>query len=101
MPSNALPVICGDKDRLLQEAVARLGTSPRPGGVDGDPIVTATRRLPAVAATYSPFPEQTDERLRHALASRSRAPAASARRRREAPKAPPSASAWGWGPTRN
>jgi DEAD/DEAH box helicase domain-containing protein len=74
MPSNALPVISGDlgsnKDRLLQEAVARLGTSPRPGGLDGDPIVTATRRLPAVAATYAPFPEQTDGRLRNALASR-------------------------------
>jgi DEAD/DEAH box helicase domain-containing protein len=70
MPSNALPVISGDKDRLLQEAVARLGTSPRPGGLDGDPIVTATRRLPAVAATYAAFPEQTDDRLRHALAAR-------------------------------
>jgi len=70
MPSNALPVLSGDKDRLLQEAVARLGTSPRPGGLDGDPIVTATRRLPAVAATYASFPEQTDDRLRHALAAR-------------------------------
>ena len=74
MPSNALPIISGDlgsqKDRLLQEAVARLGMSPRPGGLDGDPIVTATRRLPAVAATYAPFPAQTDERLRSALAAR-------------------------------
>jgi len=70
MPSNALPVISGDKDRLLQEAVARLGLSPRPGGPDADPIVTATRRLPAVAATYAPFPAQTDDRLRRALAAR-------------------------------
>jgi DEAD/DEAH box helicase domain-containing protein len=70
MPSNALPVVAGDKDRLLQEAVARLGVSPRPGGIDGDPIVTATRRLPAIAPSYAPFPEQTDERLRTALAAR-------------------------------
>src|SRR5579859_404588 len=70
MPSNALPVISGDKDRLLQEAVARLGLSGRPGGPDADPIVTATRRLPAVAATYAPFPDQTDDRLRRALAAR-------------------------------
>jgi DEAD/DEAH box helicase domain-containing protein len=74
MPSNALPVISGDlgsqKDRLLQEAVARLGMSPRPGGLDGDPIVTATRRLPAVAATYAPFPDGTDHRLLSALAAR-------------------------------
>jgi DEAD/DEAH box helicase domain-containing protein len=70
MPSNALPVIAGDKDRLLQEAVARLGLSPRPGGEDGDPIVTATRRLPAIAARYAPFPAQTDGRLLKALAAR-------------------------------
>ncbi len=70
MPSNALPIISGDKDRLLQEAVARLGMSPRPGGADADPIVTATRRLPAVAASYAPFPDETDARLRGALAAR-------------------------------
>src|SRR5215471_15413904 len=70
MPSNALPVISGDKDRLLQEAVARLGLSPRPGGEDGDPIITATRRLPAVAASYAPFPEGTNAQLKTALAAR-------------------------------
>jgi DEAD/DEAH box helicase domain-containing protein len=70
MPSNALPVIAGDKDRLLQEAVARLGLSPRPGGEDGDPIITATKRLPAIGASYAPFPAQTDGRLLKALAAR-------------------------------
>src|SRR6516162_422624 len=74
MPSNALPIISGDlgsqKDRLLQEAVARLGMSPRPGGEDGDPIVTATRRLPAIAASYAQFPPQADGRLVNALAAR-------------------------------
>src|SRR5215471_15511609 len=76
MPSNALPAIAGDplnplkKDQLLQQAVARLGASPKPGGPDAEAIVTATRRLPAVAASYAPFPEQTDPRLRAALAAR-------------------------------
>jgi DEAD/DEAH box helicase domain-containing protein len=62
--------VSGDKDRALQDAVARLGLSPRPGGPDGDPIVTATRRLPAVNAQYAPFPDGTDARLRSALAAR-------------------------------
>ena len=71
MPSNALPAIAGDKDVLLQQALGRLQASPRPNGPDeGDPIVTASRRLPAVAACYAPFPEQTDPRLRNALAAR-------------------------------
>ena len=70
MAPSSLPVLSGDKDQLLQHAIARLGASPRPGGADADPIVTATRRLPAVAATYAPFPEQTDARLLGALAAR-------------------------------
>ena len=70
MAAQTLPVVSGDKDRALQEAVARLGLSPRPGGPDGDPIVTATRRLPAVSAQYGPFPDGTDSRLRSALAAR-------------------------------
>src|SRR5258708_12890712 len=70
MPSNALPVVSGDKDQLLQLAVARIGASPKPGGLDADAIVTATRRLPAVSARYGAFPEQTDPRLRRALAAR-------------------------------
>jgi DEAD/DEAH box helicase domain-containing protein len=71
MPSNALPAIAGDKDVLLQQALGRLQASPRPNGPDeADPIVTASRRLPALAASYAPFPEQTDPRLRSALAAR-------------------------------
>ncbi len=70
MASNSLPVISGDKDTLLQQALGRLAASPRPGGPDADAIVTATRRLPAVAATFAPFPAQTDARLRAALAAR-------------------------------
>ena len=70
MASHTLPVVSGDKDRALQEAVARLGLSPRPGGIEADPIVTATRRLPAVAAQYAPFPQGTDSRLLTALAAR-------------------------------
>ena len=70
MTSSSLPIVTGDKDRLLQEAVARIGASPKPGGADSDAIVTATRRLPAVAAAYAPFPAQTDDRLRRALAAR-------------------------------
>ncbi|MGH9408019.1 MAG: DEAD/DEAH box helicase, partial [Vicinamibacterales bacterium] len=69
MPAS-LPVLTGDKDRLLQEAVARLGASPKPGGPDADAIVTATRRLPAVSAAYAPFPDDTDPRLRAALSAR-------------------------------
>ena len=70
MAPPSLPVISGDKDQLLQQALGRLAASPRPGGPDADAIVTATRRLPALAATYAPFPEQTDDRLRAALAAR-------------------------------
>jgi DEAD/DEAH box helicase domain-containing protein len=70
MPSPSLPVLAGDKDQLLQQALGRLAASPRPGGPDADAIVTATRRLPAVPASYAPFPEEADARLRAALAAR-------------------------------
>src|SRR3954447_15013581 len=70
MTPQTLPVVSGDKDRSLQEALGRLSASKAPGGRDADPIVTATRRLPAVAASHAPFPDQTDERLRRALAAR-------------------------------
>jgi DEAD/DEAH box helicase domain-containing protein len=70
MAAPTLPVVAGDKDRLLQEALRRLAASPKPGGADADAIVTATRRLPVVAASYAPFPEDTDPRLRGALAAR-------------------------------
>jgi DEAD/DEAH box helicase domain-containing protein len=70
MASPSLPVLSGDKDQLLQHAVSRLTMSPRPGGAEADPIVTATRRMPAVPASHAPFPAQTDPRLRNALAAR-------------------------------
>jgi DEAD/DEAH box helicase domain-containing protein len=70
MSSPSLPVVSGDKDQLLQQALGRLAASPRPGGADADAIVTASRRLPAVAATYAPFPADTDPRLLRALAAR-------------------------------
>jgi DEAD/DEAH box helicase domain-containing protein len=70
MAPQTLPAVSGDKDRFLQEAVSRLTYSPKPGGADADPIVTAVRRMPAVPATFAPFPDGTDDRLVGALASR-------------------------------
>ena len=70
MSSQTLPVVTGDKDRSLQEAVSRLTYSPRPGGEDADPIVTAARRLPAIAPEYGEYPDGTDERLIASLAAR-------------------------------
>jgi DEAD/DEAH box helicase domain-containing protein len=70
MSHSTLPVVAGDKDRSLQEAVGRLSISRGPGGPDADPIVTTTRRLPAIAASFAPFPGGTDERLVRALSAR-------------------------------
>ena len=68
--SGTFPVLAGDKDRLLGQALEELSTSPAPLGAIADPIVTAARRLPAVVASFAPYPEGTDERLRAALAAR-------------------------------
>ena len=71
MASHTLPVVTGDKDRSLQEALSAAdGARRAPVGPDADPIVTATHRLPAVAASFAPFPAETDERLTRALAAR-------------------------------
>jgi DEAD/DEAH box helicase domain-containing protein len=70
MPSETLSVVSGDKDRLLLETVSRLTYSAKPGGADAEPIVTAVRRLPAVAAAFAPYPEGTDDRLIASLAAR-------------------------------
>ncbi|MEO7274740.1 MAG: DEAD/DEAH box helicase [Vicinamibacterales bacterium] len=70
MASPTLPVVTGDKDRSLQEALSRLTSSRAPLGPEADPIVTAAHRLPAVAAAFGPYPENTDPRLRAALAAR-------------------------------
>src|SRR5688572_10934589 len=76
MGSLSLPVLSGDpgkgdkKDQLLQQALGRLAASPKPGGADADAIVTASRRLPALAASYAPFPADADARLVNTLAAR-------------------------------
>ena len=70
MPSQTLPVITGDKDRSLQEVLTRLTASRAPLGREADPIVTAAHRLPPLAATFAPFPDSTDPRLKGALAAR-------------------------------
>ena len=70
MAANALPVHSGDKDTLLQQALTRLHGAPKPGGAEADAIVTATRRLPALPASYAPFPAEADPRLLTALAAR-------------------------------
>jgi DEAD/DEAH box helicase domain-containing protein len=67
---DTFPVVAGDKDRLLHQALERLNASPAPLGVIADPIVTAAHRLPAIQASFAPFPEGTDDRLRAALAAR-------------------------------
>jgi DEAD/DEAH box helicase domain-containing protein len=70
MAQETLPVITGDKDRSLQEALTRLTGSRAPMGANADPIVTASHRLPAMAASFAPYPEGTDNRLISALAAR-------------------------------
>ncbi len=70
MAQPTLPVVSGDKDRSLQEALSRLTASPAPMGRDADPIVTAAHRLPAITASFAPYPDGTDDRLIAALAGR-------------------------------
>jgi DEAD/DEAH box helicase domain-containing protein len=70
MAIQTLPVISGDKDRSLQEVLKRLAGSPAPLGAEADPIVTAMRRLPAIAAAFAPYPAGIDPRLQSALAAR-------------------------------
>jgi DEAD/DEAH box helicase domain-containing protein len=70
MSSQTLPVISGDKDRSLQEVLRGLTGSRAPLGAEAEPIVTAIERLPAVTASFAPYPDGTDERLRAALAAR-------------------------------
>ena len=70
MPNQTLPVVTGDKDRLLQEALSRLTTSRAPLGPEAEPIVTAAHRLPAVAAAFAPYPDGTEPRLIGALRAR-------------------------------
>ena len=68
--ASTLPVVVGDKDRSLQEVLNRLTSSRAPLGAEADPTVTAIHRMPAVPASFGPFPEGTDERLKVALGRR-------------------------------
>jgi DEAD/DEAH box helicase domain-containing protein len=70
MAQETLPVVTGEKDKSLQEVLARLTASRGPVTVESDPVVTAAHRLPAVTASFAPYPDGTDERLRAALAGR-------------------------------
>jgi DEAD/DEAH box helicase domain-containing protein len=71
MPSShTLPVVSPDKDRSLQEVLGRLTASRAPLGPDAEPIVTAAQRLPAVTASFAPYPEGTHPRLTAALQAR-------------------------------
>ena len=63
-------LLSGDKDHLLEQALERLHGSPAPLAGLADPIVTAAHRLPAVEASFAPYPDGVDERLRTALAAR-------------------------------
>ncbi len=70
MANQTLPVVSGDKDRVLQEVLTRLTASRAPLGREAEPIVTAAHRLPAIPAAFAPYPEGTDERLIAALRGR-------------------------------
>jgi DEAD/DEAH box helicase domain-containing protein len=70
MPPQTLPVISADKDRSLQEALSRLTAAKAPLGRDADAIITAAHRLPAIPASFASFPDDTDLRLKGALAAR-------------------------------
>jgi DEAD/DEAH box helicase domain-containing protein len=70
MAQHTLPVLTGEKDKSLQEVLARLTASHGPVSSDQDPIVTAAHRLPALAPSFAPYPDGTDDRLRSALAAR-------------------------------
>jgi DEAD/DEAH box helicase domain-containing protein len=65
-----LPARRESHDIALDAALAKLGTD-RIEDVDRpDAYVTAVRRLPPLAARYSPIPETLDARLKQTLASR-------------------------------
>jgi DEAD/DEAH box helicase domain-containing protein len=71
---TTLPVRRGQEHKqiALQNALQVLASGPaeldRPDTPDG--VVTAVRRLPAVEATYAPFPDSVDPRLRAAFEAR-------------------------------
>ena len=67
---GTFPVLASDKDRLLQQALEKLNASLAPMPAMEEPIVTAAHRLPAIPASFAPYPEGIDDRLRAALAAR-------------------------------
>src|SRR5690349_18875285 len=78
--SAMLPAARDRRDHALDAALERIGgrdlvdarssASARVEDASPDARVTAVRRLPAVAAQHTPFPEALDARLTAALASR-------------------------------
>ena len=70
MAPQTLPVVSGDKDRSLQLVLERLAAMRGPVPDEADPVVTAARRLSAVAPAFGQYPEGADTRLRSALAAR-------------------------------
>jgi DEAD/DEAH box helicase domain-containing protein len=67
---NWLPALSPDKDRSLDEALRRLEGTAIPKQAEGEPVVTAVERIPAVPARYAGFPDGVDERLLDALRAR-------------------------------
>src|SRR5437867_486580 len=65
-----LPARRPHTENALDAALDRLAGGPVDRPDTPDLHVTAMRRLPAVAAQFSPFPEALDERLTRALTSR-------------------------------
>jgi DEAD/DEAH box helicase domain-containing protein len=65
-----LPATRRPADAALDAALERLGGRDLDRPDTPDHHVTAVRRLPAVAARLTPFPEALDTRLKHALRSR-------------------------------
>src|ERR1700748_705399 len=58
------------RDGALDAALEKLAGGVPERADTPDQHVTALRRLPAVAASFAPFPEALDARLKAALASR-------------------------------
>ena len=67
---NWLPALPPDKDRSLDEALRRLEGTAIPRQAEGEPVVTAVERIPAMPAQHASYPEGVDERLLDALAAR-------------------------------
>src|SRR5262245_47963091 len=70
LAENTLRTARSSREGAIDAALQRLtqGTTQRPDTPDAH--VTAVRRLPAVAARFTPFPEVLDPRLVRALKAR-------------------------------